>query len=117
VVERNEDVKMAKWNYKLEEEGLKLRELTFTSKEAETIEQIEVCCRSLLKQLTNKDKEYYEDKIEDLLNLIAGEADTIRNNPDEITKEWDFKDIEELVNSRLSEFYDICDDCRCWVQM
>jgi len=38
---------MAKWNYKLEEEGLKLRELTFSSKEAETIEQIEVCCRSL----------------------------------------------------------------------
>jgi len=107
---------MAKWNYNLGEEGLKLRELTVISKEAETIDQIEICCRSLLKQLTDKDKEYYEDKIEYLINLIAGEADTIRNNPDEITKEWGFDDIEELVNSRLSEFYDICDGCRCWVE-
>jgi len=107
---------MAKWNYNLGENGIKLRELVKEEKEVETIEQIEVCLKSLLNQLSSRDKEYHGEGIEELLGLLEGESDTIRNDPDEITKEWGFDSIQSLVNGRLSELYDICDSCRCWVE-
>lgn len=97
---------MAKWNYNLKEEGNKLRKLINEEKEAEIIKQIEICCKSLLEQLSFRDKEYFKYRIEELINLLAEEVNTIRN------------DIEEwgLINGKLTEFYDICDECKCWVE-
>lgn len=32
-----------------------------------------------------------------------------------IVNDWEFKSINEFVNDRLEQFYDICFKCRCWI--
>lgn len=107
---------MKKWNYKLEEEGKELRKLIDEEKPAEIIEQLQKCYNSLSNLLSEEDKEYYESDIEDAMNLIEGEADIIRNNPEEL-EDFGFENVEELVDERLREFYDICDNARVWIQL
>jgi len=107
---------MSKWNYNFGENGTKLRGLIKEEKESETIEQIEICLKFLLSQLSVKDREYHGEGIEELLELLDGEADTIRTNLNEVTEEWGFDSIQDLVNARLLELYNICDSCRCWVE-
>jgi len=107
---------MSKWNYNLGENGIKLRDLIKEEKEAETIEQIEICLKSLLSQLSAKDREHHGEGIEELLELLEVEAETIRNDIKEVTEEWGFDNIQDLVNARLLELYDVCDSCRCWVE-
>jgi len=108
---------MSKWRYTLDQNGIKLRQLIKDGKESETIEQIEVCLKSLLNQLSLRDKEYHGEGIEELLLLLEGEAETIRTEPNEVIQEWGFESISELVDARLSELYDICDSCKCWIQL
>jgi len=100
----------------LGENGTKLRELIKEEKEPETIEQIEICLKHLLSQLSAKDREYHGEGIEELLELLEGEAETIRTDKNEVTAEWGFDNIQDLVNARLLELYDVCDSCRCWVE-
>jgi len=106
-----------KWKYNLKEDGIALRELVNDEKEAEIIEQLQKCYYNLLSQLVPNDKAYYGSAIEEAYSLLDGEAEVIRNNPDEIINEWEFTSIEELINCRLREFYNICDDVRCWVEL
>lgn len=112
---------MVKWKYELRDGARELRRLIDRSLEydrennAKIIEQIQVCCKRLLNQLTDKDKEYYEDDIQDLLDVMDGEADALRNNPDIVTNDWGYDSTTELIDGRLAQFYDICDDCRCWI--
>ena len=111
---------MAEWKYELPTEGKLLRELIEAEGEdeneqaAKVIDQLRRCCKILLGQLDADDEEYHRGEIEELYNLIDGEADALRNNPDEISG-WGFESSEELIDSRLAGFYDICDGCRCWV--
>jgi len=107
---------MAKWNYNLGENGTKLRKLIKEEKEVETIEQIEICLKFLSSQLSAKDREYHGEGIEELLELLEGESETIRTDKNEVTEEWGFDNIQDLVNARLLELYDVCDSCRCWVE-
>lgn len=108
---------MTNWKYRLEIEGKVLRKLIDEEKEAEIIEQIQKCYQTLLKKLNSTDREDYESDIEEALGLLNGEADMIRNNPDEITSEdgWGFDSITDLVDERLEAFYDICDSLKCWI--
>jgi hypothetical protein len=110
---------MAKWNYKLEEEGKEIRKLIDSEKKEEIIEHLQKCYKKILTILNSEDKENYEYEIEDALNLLDGEADMIRNNPEEITSEdgWGFNSITDLIDERLEAFYDICDEVRIWVQL
>ena len=109
---------MGKWKYKLNE-GVKLRELIDgdtddKENQALIIEQIIVCCKALLEKLDDKDKEYYQMELEDLINVMDGEGDYIRNGEDLYES---FYSTEELADARLAEFYDICDACRCWIDL
>ena len=109
--------KMANWKYDLRGDGILLRQLIKEEKEPEIIEQLQKCYQVILKKLTPRDKENYEYEVEEASNLLDGEADILKNNPDVIINEWDFNNTRELVNSRLQEFYNICDDVRCWVAL
>jgi len=109
---------MSEWRYTLDETGTTLRQLIKEEgKEAEIIEQIEVCLKSLLNQLSSRDKDYHKNSIEELSELLEGEAETIRTDPDAVVNEWGFDNLKELIDARLTELYDICDSCRCWVQL
>jgi hypothetical protein len=108
---------MANWKYNLGEDGKLLREYILAEQSAEIIEHLQKCYQFILGKLTSKDKEDYQYEIEEAYYLLEGEADIIRNEPEVITDEWEFDDVQSLVNSRLSEFYDICDRIRCWVAL
>lgn len=106
---------MKEWKYSLE--GSVLRSLIKDGdKQAEVIERLEYLYKRLLKKLDKDDKEYYQYEIEDNMSVLEGEADIIRNKPHEIL-EWGFDNVNELTNERLKQFYDICDNCRCWVDI
>lgn len=114
---------MVNWKYKLSVEGSTLRSLIHNEDDsnenkAQIIEQIERCYKALLDKFDSQDKELYEDDFIEFLELIDGEANVIRNNP-EVIAEWgdgDY-DAESLVNDRLAQFYDDCDSCRCWIEL
>lgn len=106
---------MPNWKYKLESEGKLLRQLIEEEKEPEIIEQLQVCYKKLINKLTPRDKEDFLDNIEESYYLLDGEADVIRNTPDVVVNEWEFISIVDLIDNRLREFYNHCDDVRCWV--
>lgn len=106
------------WNYRLEEQGKQLREfvdgdLTLENC-AKTIDQLRVCCKNIMDQMGNEDKDYSYNDFEELYELMDGEADILRNNPSELF-EIGFTGGQELVNERLTEFYDLCDSARVWI--
>ena len=95
---------MGAWEYKLLE-GKKLRSLINNeSSSSEIFNQIKVCCESMLRILNEDDLFSFEDDIE---NIIA--------QVDYLVSEEDYG--ESAVNDLLEEFYDLCDNCRCWIEI
>ena len=106
---------MAKWKYKLEDEGKQLRKIINEGEQTlDTIisvyEQIIVCLKFLKTKLVETDKidlQYDIDSmIEDYQLACPEEADE---------KFYDYHKEEENLNFNLREFYDFCDDNRIWV--
>ena len=104
---------MAKWKYRLDDEGKKLRELIHESDDSiesyqGILNQVKRCAESLLKQLDNKDddKEYYERELGDLIEQVEIHYDLD-----------DEDDPQETVDWVLGELYDICDACKCWIEL
>lgn len=106
------------WNYHLEEEGKKLRQLVDGEETYENsatcLDQLRVCCKKVMNILEGRDKELYYFDFEELYELMDGEPEILRTNPDEIL-DWEFNDATELVNDRLEQFYNLCDGVRVWV--
>lgn len=87
---------MAKWNYTLKN-GVQLREAIHNEDAARVLEELKVCYKELLKakQIDGDDYDSYIDQIEG----------------------YDEDDIDEFtVDYELSEFYDLCDNLRIWVE-
>lgn len=114
------------WKYKLKT-GTALRKAVEDSDEfgfegsALVLDRLEDCCREAMK-LTEHEEDAHEHygvytKFEDLLGLIDGEAEVIRTKPEIIVSEWEFVGgVTQLVDERLAEFYDLCDEFRMWVE-
>ena len=56
------------------------------------------------------------DKLEDLHLLLDGDDEICRMKPTEMS-EYGFWKASDLVNERLGEFFDICDEARIWVTL
>ncbi len=106
---------MAKWKYKLEDEGKRLRDLIDDGDSTlETVisvyKQMIVCLKLLKIKLVGIDKNNmgYEidPMIEDYQIACPEEADS---------KFYDYYDEEDNLNFNLREFYDFCDDNRVWI--
>ena len=118
---------MAVWKYELLHDGARLRELTNNDDDsaknsADVLEQIRCCLRLLKMKLTSSDKEDYEQKIEDLIELMDGEPELLRiednDERDDRLMDIGYDSMEthlDLVNERIAEFYDLCDECGCWI--
>lgn len=87
---------MAQWNYTLRF-GKNLREAIHEENTEMVVKCLIACYRELLNKLSDEDRDWYKDDIEDtIFNL---------ENFDE----------DEDVDDYLAEFYDVCDDVRAWV--
>lgn len=106
---------MRNWKYRLEFEGKKLRELINNSNsgkdKAEIVLYIRKCCEILMKKFEEDSDEYYD--IEELYDLLNGDDEIILGDEDII--DYGFENTEELVDSRLYDFYSLCDDIDCWI--
>ena len=108
---------MAKWKYKLEDEGKQLRKIINEGEETlDTIisvyKQIIICLKLLKTKLVGADKidlQYDIDSmIEDYQLACPEEADS---------KIYDYYEEEDNLNFNLREFYDFCDYNRVWIGM
>ena len=73
--------------------------------QADIIVGIRKCCKEVMNRF--KDDEDILFDFEELYELMDGEAEIILNG------EWEeigFDNAEDLINERLRELYDICDD-------
>lgn len=79
---------------------------------AQILEQVQVCCQEITRRMAGKDG---SDDFEELHSLIEGEPQSCRNNDLALIREYGYDSFEELVDSRLSDFYDLCDSHRVWL--
>lgn len=90
-----------KWKYTLQW-GKQLRE-AIEAEDAELTAKCLICCyRELLNKLSDEDKDDFEADITDAIEVLTV---------------YHFDDEDEDIDSYLSDFYDLCDDIRAWVEI
>lgn len=107
---------MTKWIYKLKK-GSELRRLI---EEAETTEnlleilqELKNCYQEILAFYPFED-EYDKYNIQEALDFLEGDDEIIQ---EEELEEYGFENAEDLIDNRLEEFYNLCDDYRIWVEL
>lgn len=111
---------MSRWKYNIREcGGIELRHRIYTASKtkaqddrAAVLEQVERCLKAIIKMLKAQNDDV--TAAADLLDLIDGEAELVRSDSPRI-KEFGFETPAELVDERLTEFYDICDAKSIWI--
>lgn len=81
---------------------------------ARILEQIRTCCQEVIKVMGDTDNADSYD-FDYLAGVIDGEPELCRAKNVATIKEWGYDSFSELVDSRLSDFYDYCDIHRVWV--
>lgn len=105
---------MTKWIYKLKR-GSELRRLI---EEAETTEnlleilqKLKNCYQEILTSYPFED-EYDKYDIQEALDFLEGDDEIIQEKE---LGEYGFENAEDLIDNRLEEFYNLCDDYRIWI--
>ncbi len=108
------------WEYNIsKDEGDSLQAMLRNSdNSAETLacilEKIQSCCKKVVELMEGAGDRHASDF--DELNLtIDGEPELCRAGDVATIKGWGFDSFQELVDSRLQDFYDYCDSSRVWV--
>ena len=91
---------MAKWKYTITN-GTHLREAIEDGNSVETAAKLIDCCNELLSKFSRRDKEDFEEDIQDIIDTLL---DVDLYNPEEI-------------DDCLSDFYNICDYIRAFVAL
>jgi hypothetical protein len=105
---------MAKWDYNLSIRGSYLRELIQqddSSKEncESILNQIIVCCQYLKTILSDEDRDWYGDDLEDMIE----DCEDTKWYLDEFDEDTN----EENINDVLETFYDLMDIMRVWISI
>ena len=107
------------WKYKLDTSGIELRELinnkkiSTSDKFCDALDRIGVCVEELNSKFTSEDKEAYEEEVEEILADIK-ELKREFVMRDESNKNSD-KKLTVDFDGVMEKFYDLCDECRCWI--
>ena len=91
---------MAKWDYIIKS-GKELRKAIDNEDIVATLKALQLCNEELLEKLSDEDREWKGDDIEDAI----------------ATLDCTYTDDIEEVDGYLEEFYDLCDELRAWVEM
>lgn len=114
---------MRNWKYTLKA-GKQLRALINAEdmeeeeQQVAILKQLEVCYKELLERDKHLD-EYDRDDVEENLSLLDGE-DHILHLFYAYDAEWfeyGWDSAEDLVNTRLDDFYNLCDACDVWIDL
>ena len=99
---------MAEWRYTLKN-GKALREAIEDEDFAAVLDNLAKCCTEIYDKFPD---EYwqYDDDIED----ISNQMDNLENYED---YDMTYEDVEDEINYLLSNFYDLCDGLRIWVEL
>lgn len=109
---------MNKWNITLVS-GPLLRESIRTAihatteipeQQAHVLDVLEKCVAECIATLPECDTFDFEE----FQGVITGEAEYVRKR-DPFIREMGFNNAEELVDERLDQFYDLCDQHKVWV--
>ena len=104
---------MARWDYDLKDDGLKLRELINQGSSKfncmKILDQIILCCEHVEAQLTLDDREEYEYDID----TLATDCEDLKWCLEEEDEEYN----KDRVNDVLNDFYDLMDAMRVWVAL
>jgi len=104
---------MTQWNYKIN--GERLREATQKDDEWETLVELDKVLKSFAPKIKD---EYMAQDFEELIEIVDSEVLEGKDAIEQFLEEEDAQeDLQELVNDRLSEFYDLCDGWRVWITL
>lgn len=105
---------MRHWDYTCKN-GTALRNAIWDNDLGYTICMIRACIGEIVHhyEMEDEDADLVSD-FDDLYCLMDGDDELVAD-PDFCDDFYD--DAEELVNSRLAEFYDLCDEYDIWVEM
>lgn len=79
-------------------------------REAAAMTALENCLTEIVSKVSEADA----DEFQMLKDLISGEAELI-SSQSPLIKEMGFATSAELVDDRLHQFWDLCDEYRVWV--
>lgn len=111
---------MEKWIYTCKG-GTELRRLINNSGawevSVEVIRQLKKCYQEIIDGYPWED-ELDKDKFQEALDFLNGDDEIIINwmNGGEDIEEYGFDTDLDLVDERLEEFYNLCDEYRIWVE-
>lgn len=78
------------------------------------LKQLQFCCRNIAgTMMANSDLD--ADEFISLAKLIEGEPELCQSEDYATICEFGYSSLEELVDARLEQFYDVCDQYRVWV--
>lgn len=94
---------MARWKYTINS-GSALREAIDNEDLEQVVKCLLLCYRELLDKLDKWDEQDYEIDIQDSIGVLMA----YELCPDE--------DDEDCIDDYLSDFYDLCDELRAWIE-
>lgn len=101
---------MAKWRYILKN-GKALRDAINKDSNEETLEALRKCYEEIHEAMPD---EYTEEDLYRDIDEIENQLDNCENYEDyDMTED----DVQDEVNYLLSNFYDLCDGLRIWVEL
>lgn len=105
---------MRHWDYTCKN-GTALRNAIWDNDLGYAISMIRACISEIVRHYAKEDEDSgLVSDFDDLYCLMDGDDELVAD-PDFCDDFYD--DAEELVNSRLAEFYDLCDEYDIWVEM
>ena len=104
---------MKKWNYEVKDLSIQLRELINESNSdysdcVKILEKTVEICEYIKTILSEKDKDIWEDRFDDMI-------ESIKECLNYEISEDDDSDNEDIVNYYLGDFYDLCDAVNIWL--
>lgn len=101
---------MANWIFTLPD-GAQLRKIVSNGTNLEVIKQLQAIVPKLVQDV--RLSEFWRGEFSELNNLLDG--DDLLVSGSECPSDYGVADWQELVNDRLSQFYDLCDSAKVWV--
>lgn len=110
-----------KWKYDLGICGTSLRLVIRTSSDtrkdaARILNEVNTCCGIIHGRLAKARDTHYLDDIDELMLLIKEDIAYFEESETPI-EEIGFDDFKDMVNDRLSQFYDLCKNAAVWIPL
>lgn len=106
---------MKKWKYTVKH-GNELRKAISNDDSVQVVKMLAECYNEILQNFSFED-DYDKEQFTEAFELLDGDDLIIidcKNGKDNI-QNYGFDIINDLVDARLEEFYDLCDDYNIWV--